>query len=291
MDLVLHAGVHATDEDRLIKCALKNTEAFRTMGVSVPRPSRYRRLLRDTLHAMSETAPAADARAVLLDAILDDDTPERVILSNDNFFSVPKRAVGKGVFYPGAEQKLARLSQLFPQDQIGLCFAMRNPATFLPAVLALAPDTDLASFLDDGQPQDLRWSELLIRIRAAAPQVAITVWCNEDTPLIWAHLIREMAGLEHDTKIAGEFDLLAEIMSEAGMQRLGSYIETHPAMTELQKRRVVAAFLDKYALDEAIEQEVDLPGWTQDTVRQITDAYEEDVILIHQIQGVTLITP
>ncbi len=291
MYLVLHAGVHATDEDRLIKCLLKNSEPLGARGVAVPGPSRYRRLIRDTLHALADGELAPDARSVLLEAILDDETPERVILSNDNFFSVPKLAVGKGVFYPGAEMKLQRLRQLLPQDQIELCFALRNPATFLPAAFALSPDTDLTTFLDGNEPRYLLWSELLTRITTAVPDISVTVWCNEDTPLIWAHLIRELAGLDASTKITGGFDLLTEIMSPAGMQRFRAYCHKHRVMTELQKRRVISAFLDKYALDEAIEEEVDLPGWTQETVQQLTDIYEEDVHRIASIPGVTLITP
>lgn len=291
MHIVLHAGVHATDEDRLIKCCLKNTEAFSAIGVAVPGPSRYRRLIRDAVQALAEGDPAPDARAVLLEAIIEGDMPDRMILSNDSFFGVPKLAVGKGVFYPGAEVKLARLRALFPQDQIELTLALRNPATFLPAVFALAPDADLASFLNGTDPRDLRWSELLGRIKAAVPDVAVTVWCNEDTPLLWAHLIREMAGLEPNTKIIGGFDLLSEIMSQPGMQRFRAYLKTHPSLSEIQKRRVIAAFLDKYALDDAIEEEVDLPGWTDHLIREITELYEEDIFTIQRIPGVTLITP
>ena len=291
MHIVLHAGVHATDEDRLIKCFLKNTEAFTALGIAVPGPSRYRRLIRDAVQALAEGDPAPDARMVLLDAILEGDAPDRMILSNDSFFGVPRLAVGKGVFYPGAEVKMARLRRLFPQDRIELTLALRNPATFLPAVFALSPDVDLTTFLDGADPRRLRWSELLGRIRTVVPDVDIMVWCNEDTPLLWAHLIREMAGLEPNTKIIGGFDLLSEIMSKPGMQRFRAYLKTHPTLNEIQKRRVIAAFLDKYALDDAIEEEVDLPGWTADLIREMTELYEEDIFTIQRMPGITLVTP
>lgn len=291
MHIVFHAGVHATDEDRLIKCFLKNTEAFAARGTAVPGPSRYRRLIRDAVQAMADGDPAPDARAVLLEAIIDGDTPERMILSNDSFFGVPKLAVGKGVFYPGAEVKLARLCTLFAQDRIELTLALRNPATFVPAVFALAPDADLISFLDGADPRQLRWSELLGRIKTALPDLEVTVWCNEDTPLLWAHLIREMAGLEPNTKIIGGFDLLSEIMSKPGMQRFRAYLKAHPALNEIQKRRVIAAFLDKFALHDAIEEEVDLPGWTDHLIREMTELYEEDIFTIQRMPGITLITP
>ncbi|OZB16535.1 MAG: hypothetical protein B7X55_07780 [Rhodobacterales bacterium 34-62-10] len=291
MHIVFHAGVHATDEDRLIKCFLKNTEAFAALGTAVPGPSRYRRLIRDAVQALADGDPAPDARTVLLEAIIDGDTPERMILSNDSFFGVPKLAVGKGVFYPGAEVKLTRLCTLFAQDRIELTLALRNPATFVPAVFALAPDADLGTFLGGADPRQLRWSELLGRIKTALPDMDVTVWCNEDTPLLWAHLIREMAGLEPNTKIIGGFDLLSEIMSKPSMQRFRAYLKTHPSLNEIQKRRVITAFLDKYALDDAIEEEVDLPGWTDHLIREMTELYEEDIFTIQRMPGITLITP
>lgn len=291
MQLILHAGVHATDEDRLIKCLLKNTGALSGLGVAVPGPSRYRRMIRDMLHAMAEGDLLPDARDVLLDAILDQDQPERVVLSNDNFFSVPKLAVGRGVFYPGAEQKLARLARVFAQDRIELYLGLRNPASFLPAVFARSPDMEFEAFMGGSDPRELRWSELLERVRREAPEIALTVWCNEDTPLIWAPLIREMAGLEPETKITGGFDLLSEIMSKDGMQRFRAYLKAHPVMTEIQKRRVIAAFLDKYALEEAIAEEVDLPGWDGDLIDALTESYEEDIFRIQRMPGVRLIAP
>lgn len=295
MHILFHAGVHATDEDRLIKCLLKNTALLQGIGVAVPGPSRYRRLLRDTLQAMAEGTPTQEARAVLLDAILDGETPDRMILSNDNFFGVPRLAVGKGVFYPGAEVKLARLRQLFPQDHLQLCLGLRNPATFLPALRSLAPDPE-----DDGtgavlpeltDPMDLRWSELIARIRNTVPSLEITLWCNEDTPLLWAHLIREMTGLAPNTKITGGFDLLSEIMAKPGMQRFRAFLKKHPHMNEMQKRRVIAAFLDKYALEDAVSEEVDIPGWTADRIEALTQLYDDDLERLHHMPGVELITP
>ncbi len=291
MQVVLHAGAHNTDEDRLVKCLLRNRDDFRQRGIAVPGPSRYRRLLRDTLHAMSEGTLAPDARDILLDAILDEDHPKRLLLSNDNFFSVPKLAVAKGVFYPRAEIKLAHLARIFAQDRLELFLAIRNPATFLPAVHADAPEMRFDDFIDGTDPRDLRWSELIGRIHAHVPGLGITVWCNEDTPLIWAQLIRDMAGLDPAQKIIGGFDLLSEIMSQAGMKRFRAYLKEHPNMTEIQKRRVITAFLDKFAIEDEIEQELDLPGWTEELVDSLTALYDDDVFRISQMPGVTMIAP
>ncbi|MDF1854773.1 hypothetical protein [Pseudooceanicola sp.] len=291
MEIVLHAGAHCTDEDRLMKCLLKNKHLFLPQGIAVPGPSRYRRLLRDAVQALAKGPPAVNARDILLDQIVEQDGAQRVLLSSENFFCVPKLAVSEGMFYPRAEVRIAEFEQLFAGDQLTLCLGIRNPASFLPALFAQSPQEEFLSFLDGTDPTQLRWSELIRRLRAAHPDVEIVVWCNEDTPLIWGSVIREVAGLEHGTKITGGFDLLSEIMSREGMQRFRAYLHSHPVMTERQKRRVIAAFLDKFAIEEEIEEELDLPGWDEAYVDFLTEQYEEDVFAIERIPDVHLIAP
>jgi hypothetical protein len=59
----------------------------------------------------------------------------------------------------------------------------------------------------------------------------------------------------------------------------------------MQRRRIVGAFLDRYALDDEIEEELDLPGWTPDLVEDMSATYEDDMAEITRIPGVTLLTP
>ena len=291
MQIALHAGVHNTDEDRLLKCLLKNRDKLREDGVCVPGPSRYRRLLRDALQAMDRAAPLPQARAVLLDAMIDTDYPARLVLSNDNFFCVPKLAIAANQFYPRAEEKLRRLRQLFPQDTLELFIGLRNPASLLPALAQQLPGTSFAQFLGQTDPRLLRWGEMVARLRHAVPDVSITSWCNEDTPLIWGQIVREIAGMDHNEMIVGGMDLLAEIMAPDGCRRFRTYLNDHPEMTEIQRRRVIAAFLDKYALPDQIEDSVDVPGWTPALIAELTEIYDEDVFQLSAIQGVQMITP
>ncbi|CUH69686.1 hypothetical protein TL5118_03656 [Thalassovita autumnalis] len=292
MQVVLHAGAHNTDDDRLVRCLLKNRDSFFKRGIAVPRPTAYRRLIRDVLQAMEKGPLAPDARETLLEEILDGaDHPERILFSNEHFFSVPKVAINKGVIYPGAERKLTRFCEIFERDEVELFLAIRNPATFFPAVYAQSPTDDFLDFMGGADPRDVRWSELITRLREAVPQAQIHVWCNEDSPLLWAQLVREMAALEHNEKIIGGFDLLSEIMNKEGMKRFRGYLKEHPNMNEMQKRRVIAAFLDKFALEDELEEEVDLPGWTEDMVDSLTELYDEDVFQISRLPGVTMIEP
>lgn len=291
MQLVLHAGAHFTEEERLVRCLLRNKEDFSKRGIAVPGPSKYRTLLRETLAAMQDNAPAPDARDVLLDMILDDENADRMILSHMFLFGAPRACVRNGMIYEGAPQRMAQLAALFPHDEIELFLALRNPGTFLPALFEAAPQDDMSAFLRGADPFAIRWSDTLSAIRAAAPQVNITAWCFEDMPMLWAQIIREMAGLEHGEKIVGGFDLLSDIMTKDGMQRFRAYLKSHPTMTEMQKRRVIAAFLDKFAIEDEIEEELNAPGWNEDTIDTMTDLYEEDMTAVARIPGVTFIAP
>jgi len=290
MQLVFHTGAHFTEEDRLMKCLLRNRESFRECGVSVPGPGKYRKLLRDTLKAMNEAALAPDAREVLLDAILDDDNVERVILSHAHIFGWPRAAVRRGLIYPHAPARMANLASIFHCDDIELFMAIRNPATFLPACFEKNPRDDVEDFMGGVDPRAVKWSDTFLGIREAAPEIPITVWCNEDAPLLWPQIIREFGGLEHGQTVVGGFDLFGDIMSAEGMNRFGAYLKSKPQMTEIHLRRVMAAFLDKFALDEEIEEVLDIPGWTDQTVREMTDIYEDDVFTIARIPGVELIS-
>ncbi|WP_366523285.1 hypothetical protein [uncultured Roseobacter sp.] len=274
-----------------MKCLLRNKEAFKARGVAVPGPGKYRRLLRETMNAMASSDASENAREVLLDAILDDENADRVLLSNAHFFGAPRAAVRRGMLYPNAPERMVYMSEIFGEDQIELFMALRNPASFLPAAFAKSPRDGLGSFMGGVDPLAVRWSDTLLRIREAAPEVSITVWCNEDAPLIWSGIIRDMAGLEQGEDVIGGFDLLTEIMVPEGMVRFRHYLETHADMTETQKQHVAVAFLDKFAREDAIEEELDMPGWTDELVSELTEIYDEDVLDIARISGVKLLSP
>jgi len=291
MQIILHTGAHYTEEDRLMKCLLRNKDDFARAGVAVPSPGRYRKLLKETMVALRDAPPGDEARDVLLDAMLDAETADRIILSNAHFFGAPRAAVRQGVLYPSAPERIANMRSLFPYDGLEVFMAIRNPAAFLPLVFDQSPRDSFADFLGGVDPREVRWSETVLRIRDAAPDVALTLWCNEDSPLIWAQIIREMAGLDHGQKITGGFDLLSAIMSKEGMKRFRAYLKERPDLSEMHKRRVVAAFLDKFALEDEIEEELDLPGWNDALVDEMTELYDEDLAEIQRIPGVTVLTP
>ena len=143
-----------------------------------------------------KTASAAEGACdVLLDAIMDEEDAERLILSNAYFFGAPRAAVRRGILHPFAAARIAQIRKLFPDDEIEMFMALRNPATLLPAMFEHSPKPSMTSYLGVDEPCEIFWSDTIHAIRNEVPDFTITVWCNEDTPLLWPQIIRELAGL------------------------------------------------------------------------------------------------
>ena len=289
MDIVFHIGANCTDGEKLIRSLTLNTDTLAAQGIALPNPTRYRRLLRETIEGLSGQPPAAGTREMLLGQILDDPACKRLVMSNPSFLCLPNRVFEGGGFYRVAAAKLMALRSLFAPDQIQLHMAIRNPATFVPAIWEQAKRARLAAFLGGIDPLAIRWSDVVSLIKDTLPDVSLTLWCNEDTPLIWAEIMRRMAGTAPGQSLRGEFDLLSSIMSPEGMGRFLKYLGSHPPQTEAQTRRIIAAFLDKFALADEIEEEVDMPGWDEPLVARMTALYEADIQRIAADPKVTFI--
>ncbi|MEP3347740.1 MAG: hypothetical protein ABJN34_05155 [Litoreibacter sp.] len=290
MEIVLHVGAHSTDEDNLLKCLYKNKDALEAQGILIPEPSRYRPAIRETLQSLSGDQAPVETQEALLDSIIDHDHAERVVLGHESFFCVPGRSIHNSELYPGASFKAARLRNLFSKQDVRFCIGVRNPATFIPAIFERAKEPNFETFLDGADPMVLRWSELVNRIKTMVPDAPITVWSNEDTPLLWPHILQAMARTDDGFQFEGVNDFLGVIMGQGGLNRLNSYLKTHPPQSESQRQRITAAFLDKFA-SEAMEQEIDLPGWTDAYVDQLTELYDRDLDLLEKMPGITFLTP
>lgn len=291
MQINYHIGANCTDHDRLLKSLLKNSDPLSKLGAKVPGPGKYRNLIREAIQGIGKDGPAADTRDVLLDAILDGDDAERLVLSYDRFICFPKRVFENSLLYHLIDEKVMGMRQIFPNDELRYFMALRNPATFIPAVFADQEGKSYEEFMRFMEPQDMKWSLALERLRRADPNAHLTVWCDEDTPLIWAQLIRTIAGVDPMTRISGGFDLLQHILTEEGMQGFVKHLRDTPPRTEAEKRGIIQDYIQRHAKPGALDQEINLPDWDQSLVDDLTRTYLEDVEKIKGMEGVTFIAP
>jgi hypothetical protein len=295
MRIVYHLGAHCTDDERLLRCLLKNRGVLADQGIVVPGPTKYRTLLRDTAVALKGQAASLDTQALVLEQIMEEDTAERLILSWDSFLSFPPWALD-GTLYPAAADRIRAFSQIFPQIEAEFHMALRNPATFLPALFDKQKNTKggnkvFQDFLKGLDPYEIRWSDVIERVLQANPDVPLGIWCDEDTPLIWPEVLQAVSGHSPETRLEDEHELLTQIMSAEGLKRMHAYIDSHPVTSLEMRRKIVSAFLDKFAVPDRINVEIEVPGWTADTISTLTQLYEQDVARIARMPGVRFIAP
>ena len=91
-----------------------------------------------------------------------------------------------------------------------------------------------------------------LRALRVPPDAPFTIWCDEDTPLIWPEVLRSVAGHSAAIQLDGEDDLLERLMVPEGLSRMRDYLSANPPAGTTQRRRVVSAFLDKFALADQL---------------------------------------
>lgn len=199
--------------------------------------------------------------------------------------------LGDGLLYPLAGPQAEMLAMLCPEDvEIEFHVAVRSPATLLPTLICRGDAAASALAGDPRAMAGLSWADVIQRLRQAAPRAMVVVWCDEDMPLIWPEVVERVAGVS-GTGDTGFLDRLSPLLTEDGLDRLRLYLSTHPPRDAEQRRSVVSSFLTRFGRPEAIEMELDLPGWTPESVAAISDAYDADMERIAAMENVELIQP
>ncbi len=292
MQVVYHIGAHVTDENRLLKCLLKNAERLRKRGAIVPAPGRYRRLIGESLGAVAGPAPDPQASGALLENIADDDDIRRLVLSFEGFCAGPRQVFRNGMFYGRLGRRASALGKLFGNAEVEFHMATRNPATFVGALARRANAPDLDAILAETDPARIMWSDVVRQLQDACPKARIVIWCNEDAPIIWGDILHSLAGLPPEAgDILGVYDLLADLLTPDGFEHLKTHVDGHPITSPAHRHQVIEAFLDKFARPEQIEEDVEIPGWTEACVARATQAYHEDMEAISRMDGVETILP
>ncbi|WP_166416616.1 hypothetical protein [Cochlodiniinecator piscidefendens] len=291
MQIAYHIGAHATDDDRLIKSLLKNKQMLQSHGVAVPGPSRYRQQIRETLASAANETPTHETAETLFRSIVQEDHVSRVILSGEHFICIPDRVFAQQKFYALADKRLPLLAQLAPSNEVEIHIATCNPAIFIPTVFAASNAKDFATFMQNTDPVDLHWSELTARMKSLVPGAKLVVWANEDTPVLWPRLLQSLSGLSQAKIFDGSLDMIHDVITPEGKNRLEAYLKSHPPKSHTQFQKILTAFLEKFEKEDSTQIEIDLPGWTDDLIDTLTTNYEWDLDRIQGMEGVTFITP
>lgn len=291
MQIAFHIGVHATDGDRLLKALLKNRGWLLKNQTEIVPPGRHRGLFEEALTSLNGGAATDEMEQIMLDAVLDSENPERVIFSSPSFMGAPGRAVTKGGLYGQMARRVAALSNLFPSAKSEFFVAIRNPATLICDVLQQFSGGDYETLMQGHIPQDLRWRNPIQQVIKMAQGRRIVIWCHEDVPLIWPEVLRLIARMPPDAPLQDAMVYIDEIIDDSGKAELQKALAGRDQLSIAQRRSIYADILSRHAAQDSMFQNIDLPGWTQDLVDQVTENYHADVAEIAVLPGVEFVFP
>lgn len=291
MQMVFHLGVHGTDGDRLLKTLLNNRDWLMQHGTDVITPNRHRGLFEEALMSLKGGRATAEMQQIMLDAVLHSDSPDRVIFSTPTFMGAPGRVVGQTGLYPQMGARAAALTNLFPDHEVEFFLAIRNPAALIAEVLPIFTGGGYHVLMQGRQPLDLRWRDPVRALLRAVPGRRVVIWCHEDVPLIWPEIARLAGGIPPDAPLQGGSMYLEEILGEAGMARLRERLAAQDRLSVAQRRAISSEMIESHAPAAALDQVIDLPGWTQEVVDHVTDSYRADVAEIAVLPGVEFVLP
>ncbi|CAM4324752.1 hypothetical protein [Palleronia rufa] len=290
MHIAMHIGAHCTGSDLVVRSLRRNLDRISPLGIVVPETETYHAPLRDAVNGFRGAPMPPGAEDALLDSILRGTQADRLILSNTSFLCVPDRALEGGALYP-LIHKARWLRDLFPSHEVSFHLCLRDMATFLPALFrAQRKHAEFGRFLDGADLAALRWSEPVRELLDTCPDCTLSFWCYEDSPLIWEEVMRSVGGIAGDVALHGLYDMAAQVMERSGMARLRAYVDKRPPRSTGLRQKVTAAFIDAFAIEEALHEDRPTPAWDADLCDRLTRIYETDLAEIVAMDRVTAIT-
>jgi hypothetical protein len=291
MQIVYHMRVHGTEDDRMVKTLLMNRDWLHQNATEVLTPNRLRGVLDEALAALQGGSATPAMEQIMLDALLESDHPERVICSIPGFLGAMSKVISAKGLYPNAPARMAAMANLFPSSETEFFLALKNPATLLQALFTLTPGRNYEQLMQGIDLTKLRWAPTVRRMVQSLQGRRLVIWRHEDSPLVWPEIVRLVAQMPVEDPLNAGLAPVHDLMSEAGSESLSKALAERDQLSISARRDLCIAHLARHALPGRIEEDVTLPGWTQEMVDQMTRQYQADMAEIAGLPGVEYVMP
>ena len=269
----------------------KNRSLLKRLDVLVPKIRWYKGQL-SALAEELQGAPAAQEQ--LADLWADPRAPEtgrRTFLSDRSLMAAPEEIFQGGRFLPFADRKPAWLRRsLGRETQVEMYVSLRIPANQIVDALRHFKSSDLHGLTGGLDPFSIRWSDAVLRLREACPDTPFVLWMKEEQPYIWPQLMHRAAGLYGPVMTDGIADGAARFLRPEIAAHLEAYLKKYDNYEPEFLARAFEHFTRKYAARDQAVEVIEVPGWTAQTVSQLTEAYMADIQEISAISGVTILS-
>jgi len=291
VEIAIHLETPSVDDRQLFLSLNRDRAMLVDNGIFLGRPRKYRRFIDDRISDLQGRESTLVGQQNLLKSIVPRHQNGRLILSGNKYLGISSWMLNSGRLYQNVGKNTARLRTLFPGDACEFFLPLRNPVSFIPSIYLSQKKKTYEEFVGGMDLRNILWSDVVADILKDNPGCPISVWCNEDSPFIWTDILREISALDFSSRFSGESDIVKTIISDEGTKRLTQFLGQNPNIDELNRRKVHSIFLEYFANEDFVEEEINLPGWTGELVEELTEIYEADVEKIANMSGVKIISP
>jgi hypothetical protein len=180
---------------------------------------------------------------------------------------------------------------MFPAHDCEFYLSISNPAALVPSLVQRGLTESYDALMGMTDPYKLRWWPTINQTLAACPDVNLTIWCNEDAPLVWPQIMRGMCQVPEGTAFEGDTDMATALLSDEGAAVLTASLASDPPSSAAQWADRISAALVENGKADALELNVDLPGWTEEVIDAMSELYLDDCARIAGLPGVRFLTP
>jgi len=82
-----------------------------------------------------------------------------------------------------------------------------------------------------------------------------------------------------------------DLLSQEGQALLRDAMSTAQDTEPAARHDIIATIWEQHGLDDAVDYEIELPGFTASVITALTDQYERDLEKIDAMEGVELLLP
>lgn len=274
----------AFDAGQSLVWTLVTGASLRDGDVFAPRPRKYRAEL-PKLAASYDGVPASpsDLDAMFGIGSSDPDARSLWILRAPELMQSTAHFCPDGRWFPDLGARAARYAGVLSPAPVTFLMSLRNPAVMLSEAWASGKYPGFESAPPD--PFALRWASVLADLRAQCPDARIIAWCAEDIAAIWNRVLTATVNGQVDVSTEAQIQFAKSQMREDGCASLDTYLAAHPDMPDTFRTRVIGMFMGRFPK----VPDVAIPGWSSEAELRMEDHYADDLDLVAQMDGVTLI--
>ena len=298
MKIILILGPPDSCVDTIYHSLMKNQSTLARHNIAMPGRPRYEpQLLRYyDAPALRNHQILHDAGLSRLDLQMGVTHPTTLILGSSVYAGPLSAAIGGGgIFYDWAD-RIRTVRRLFPYGTVQCFMPLYHPTRLIAHVLranGLRAFADYAALRGEPSltPFSLYWARTLARVLDLNPNLAITVWRDEDSPLLYERLMYATTGISPSVALNGRFDLLETITQARTKSILFHYFKQIPSQDLAHRQRVVALFLNQLCRSEVAYETLAIEDWSDAIYHQLDEQYETDFGRIRSLETVSVFQP